>query len=153
MVSLRYEPTGDLYRTLLGVAQDHCDAALLVVRDESWLDDQGRQVIAGLRPFLREAREAAEWPGTVLLGGADAATLLTYDLSSPSVELLRKAVDGLYGWRAPMPEDLALLRNGEAWLASIAHERDSYLDVTAEEARKLVRREPGLRDLLDVRNL
>jgi hypothetical protein len=64
--------------------------------------------------------------------------------------VLKKATNALYGWVQPeLPEDLCLLRDEkEAWLVSIAHERDSYLCLSEDERSRLLDALPQLAALL-----
>lgn len=44
-----------------------------------------------------------------------------------------------------LPEDLFLMRpDGRAWLTTIAHENDAFLDLAPEEMRELERDAPDL---------
>lgn len=64
--------------------------------------------------------------------------------------MLGKVAKGLYDWTAPeLPDDLALLRSdGSAWLASIGHERDAWLELTQTEWKELQQSEPSVAALL-----
>ena len=102
------------------------------------------QVFEHLRPWIREQREASEWPGTKLYGHT--ARLTFFAFNEESVTVLKESAVSLYQWQQPaLPEDLCLLRPGdEPWLVSIAHERDSYLAITEEERDALVELVPEL---------
>lgn len=68
-----------------------------------------------------------------------------FDLSNESMAVLA-SVPGLYSWRQPeRPEDLCLLRrDGSPWMGSIAHERDSFLELEEAEMVDLRAGVPGL---------
>jgi hypothetical protein len=124
-IDIETEPRGAGYRTLLEAGLEICDRCLLVVRERSWLDRAGLRILASLQPHIRGEASQAEWPGTILSGGQ--AEVFTYEYRREVVDLLVGAVDGLYDWVAPLPEDLCLLRGRDPWLVSTAHERDAYL--------------------------
>lgn len=125
--TLTTEPRGDMYRSLLNYAVDACEVALLVVRPDLLLSKTGEKVLAQLRTYLQEQTEASEWPGTQLLDGI--AKVFCYSYEPGCIAILARAADALYSWEQPqLPEDLCLLRaDGDPWLVSIAHEKDSYL--------------------------
>lgn len=133
------EPKGEVYRKLINLAMHFCDIALLVVRNTSYLNSSGAQVLEALEPFLLLKAKETQWPGTVLLCDElfpdNTATVYRSRLCRESAEILKEAVDGLYSWQQPeRPEDLCLLRpDGSPWLVTIAHEADSYFELTLEE--------------------
>ena len=55
------------------------------------------------------------------------------------LEVIAEFSSGLYDWVAPgLPEDLGFRRtDGSLWLASIAHERDAWLEIQAFEWERL----------------
>jgi len=90
-----------------------------------------------------------EWPGTVLSGNRS-ATLHEYRCTGDLANLLSSLANGLYDWVEPqLPEDLGFLRlDGSTWLASIAHERDAFFELSRHELESLLSREPDLRSLV-----
>lgn len=138
------EPRGDVLRELLRAATRSATSAMLILRDDLGLGDAGQALLDRLEPHRLETRRASAWPGTELLGSQ--ATLARFALTPPVLEALLDATDALYGWRQPeLPEDLALVRaDGTVWLASTAHERDAFLELTAEEYDDLVGAMPEL---------
>lgn len=149
-VDFKTEPRGDAYAGLLNeaLAVAACDRCLLVVRDWGWLDEAGRGLLDQLKPFLVSEMKHSEWPGTRLLDGE--ATVLQYDYREEVANVLIGSVDGLYGWRPPLPEDLCLLSGEHPWLVSIAHENDGYLCVDGID--DLVERRPDLASVFSVRS-
>lgn len=127
-IDIRVEPREGAYRALLDAGLSVCDRFLLVVRERSWLSEAGQKVLCALSPSLINEAKRSEWPGTVLLSGQ--AEVLTYEYTPATLEVLASAVEGLYEWVAPFPEDLCLLSGDDAWLVSIAHERDAYIRVS-----------------------
>lgn len=138
------EPRGDVLRELLRAATRSATSAMLILRDDLGLGDAGQALLDRLEPHRLETRRASAWPGTELLGSQ--ATLARFALTPPVLEALLDATNALYGWRQPeLPEDLALVRaDGTVWLASTAHERDAFLELTAEEYDDLVGAMPEL---------
>lgn len=142
------EPVGEAYVRLLDFVGRRCDRALLVTRPELPLCDAAVRILDELECWLLETEDAEEWPGTRLFGHT--ARVRTYWVAPAFVEKLSVAVDGLFGWRQPnAPEDLCFLRcNGDVRLATIAHERDAFLELTVEEAAELFVSVPSLRGVL-----
>jgi hypothetical protein len=152
MVNLVKEPRDRTYTELLRAGLRVCEAAMLVIREASWLDERGAQVLQDLRPYLTASAQRSEWPGTSLRG--DTALVNEYALHDESMSILAGAVIGLYQWVAPLPEDLCLLKaDATPWLVSIAHEDDGYLCVTSNELRDLVSLHPALGELFDPRQI
>jgi len=146
MIGFSEEPRRGTYSELLHAGLECCERCLLVVRDHSWLDDRAHRVLASLEPFLISRVERSEWPGTELL--SDTAQVLTYRYTEQTKEILGRAVDGLYDWVLPLPEDLCLMAENEPWLVSVAHEKDAYLVVSDEELSQLLRRHPSLAEVI-----
>ena len=142
------EPRGDVYRALVEVAAGFCSSALLVVRDGLGLSEAASQILEKLGPHLESKGRESAWPGTELLGHE--ATVYRFKLAPEARWGLATAAAGLFDWRQPdRPEDLCLLRSdGSAWLGSIAHERDAFLSLSAEEVRRLEAEAPAIWALL-----
>lgn len=147
--NLRREPNGAVYRRIIETSTKFCDTALLVVRDTLNLDSSGIEVLESLKPFVQQEGRETKWPGTELLQG-ESATVYRITLCRDSIEILKKAVSGLYSWQQPeLPEDLCLLRpDGSPWLASTTHEGDSYFELTASEKDLLLADLPELTEYL-----
>lgn len=125
-----------------------CDAALLVVQEDMPFSANGQEVLRRLSPFLREAGQSAEWPGTKLLGRK--GQVYHYNLVPECAGILEASVDSLYDWLQPeRPEDLCFLRpDGSALLTSIAHERDYFLSLSDADISRIRRECPDLYALL-----
>jgi hypothetical protein len=138
------------YRRLLSASVAFCDLAVLVVPSEPEHREWCAGTIEVLRPFLRvhEFRSEA-WPGTISWG--DPARIYWLDYSAEAAMALGTQVDGLYEWELnrERPEDLALLcEDGREFLASVAHERESWMWLTDNEYGELCEQVPGLVSLL-----
>jgi hypothetical protein len=147
------EPTGALYRQVLEFCAKYCDQAALVVREVDWLNPEALDLMERLRAFQLSVTETSEWPGTKLL--TDTATVYRYSADGALVHLLEESARGLYDWVQPeRPEDLTFFRpNGNAFLVTIAHERDGYLDLTPAEFDELAIQAPGLAGITTIRRL
>jgi hypothetical protein len=146
---LTKEPRDQAYGELLRAGLRVCERASLVIREPSWLDQRRERVVRELSPYMVASGQWSEWPGTKLLDGT--ALVNEYALEDESAAILTTAVEGLYDWVAPLPEDLCLLTaGGTPWLVSIAHEQDGYIESTSAELRDLLNRHPVLLDLFDV---
>jgi len=143
-LTLASEPSGTQYARLLSAAVAVCPHASLVVRPEIGLSERGERLLRALERFGLARSQVMEWPGTRLFDHA--ATLCWFDYGGPSQDGLLEFADALYQWRQPeLPEDLCLYRaDGSAWLATIAHERDAFLDLDEAEHARLLRTVPGL---------
>jgi hypothetical protein len=104
--------------------------------------------ITRLQPFLIQESEVAEWPGTTLTGGRT-ARMLQFGVTKDFTEALLDMTKGLFDWQQPgLPEDLGFLRpDHSVWMASIAHERDAYFELTPQETDVLVREVPSIRGI------
>lgn len=146
--TLTNEPTGTVYQQLIETSLHFCTTALVVVRPELELSLRGVSVIRNLEPFLIGKSALTEWPGTLLYRGF--AWVSRYNLVSSCARVLEESTDSLYSWRQPdLPEDICLLRpNGDPWLVTISHERDSYLSLTKQDFDLLKQTMPELTDWL-----
>lgn len=119
------EPKGQTYIDLLNFAASRCVSFSLVWNDQVRFEQSAYEIKHALKPFLISNRRTDEWPGTNLIGHE--AIVRRYRVTDESVKLLHVA-GGLYSWLQPnLPEDLAFYASGgEAWLASISHEKQAW---------------------------
>lgn len=116
------EPKGSTYKELLNVAFSICDELLLVKRDQLDLNENGKKFIGEIKPYVKEIRRQDEWPGTTLLGHY--ADVYYFDCNQELKEILIRKTERLYEWLTPeLLEDVCFLKNGEVWLATVAHEK------------------------------
>ena len=127
------EPHGSAYDLLLGFCAERSKTCSLVQRKP----DQAEHFLSLAQAHLVESRLTASWPGTELIGPI--ARIHVFALSAGMLELLSTRCRRLYGWLQPdLLEDLATFRqDGSVVLGSIAHEGESWLEITEEEARGL----------------
>jgi hypothetical protein len=131
--TLIHEPRDDIYTMLLRVGSTICTDVLLVVRPELEIGASGQALLARMKVYLREEKQSAQWPGTLLYGRT--ATVSRFAFTSEVLFELVTNARGLFDWQQPaLPEDPCLLReNGIPWLTTIAHEHDAYIDLTQDE--------------------
>jgi hypothetical protein len=139
------EPTAANYGLLLDFMRDRATTMSLALVGSGRKSRRAQACLDELRPYLVDASESAEWPGTRLMEGYS-ALLHRFSVSSSSVAVLRNAADGLYSWQAPeLPDDLCFYRaDGTALLGSTAHERESELRLERAEYAALLRLAPGI---------
>jgi len=149
VIDLLEEPRGEIYARLLGLAETEASEAYLIVRSSLPLSERAKAALEQLEPHQVAVRTTSAWPGTTLGGGS--ALMFMYRMSPALASTLRLAADGLYDWQQPdLPEDLGFIRpDGSVWLASIAHERDAYFELSDEEAKDLFDRLPELSDAIN----
>lgn len=142
------EPSGWLYQELLDACVKYCDVGLLVERPSIGLSEKGTMFLERLRPWIREEKPLAEWPGTILYGHT--ALVRFFAFNPESAIVLKESAEALYDWQQPtLPEDLCLLRpGGTPWLVTIAHERDGYLKISEEERDRFAKELPELAVIL-----
>ena len=146
--SLRNEPLGPLYKRLIRIATLETSHAYLITQTDP-VSESVRNALAVLEKEEVRRRKVREWPGTVL-SGSRSATLHEYSCTRNLANALTRLANGLYDWIEPnLPEDLGFLRSdGSAWLASIAHERDAFFELSRLELERLLNREPHLNSLV-----
>lgn len=139
----RSEPTGPTYRALLEFAQQSSTTLSLTWRKQLTFDATAHKIKSDLQPFLDRQDETDTWPGTTLVGHT--AIVRFYRVCPDTLQILT-AAERLYAWLAPdRPEDLAFYSPaGRWWLASIAHERQSFVDADAVDLAALTSAVPGL---------
>ena len=144
VMDVKDEPSGERYRALISFAMRHCNRFSLIVRSKHDIDHHCDRVLEHLSEFLVLKSDVSSWPGTELLGST--ATKYEYVLSTAAGEALCTHTTRLFEWVHPsLPEDLCLLRgNGDAWLTTIAHERDAYLRLSGEELVEFGEALPGI---------
>lgn len=138
------EPKGTTYFSLLEYAKNHCTLFSLVRRIQFPPKGSGLKIEERLLPFLVSSNVAGEWPGTKLYGPQ--ANVSKYRVSEDSIKILSE-LDGLYSWMAPdFPEDLVFYSpDGNPWLISISHERDSFIQDSKSNFENLLKQIPGLK--------
>ena len=141
--AVRSEPAGSTYLDLLAFAERHSGTFSLAWRKQLRFDDSARRLQKALQPFLDAQRESDNWPGTTLIGHT--AIVRFYRLGPDSSKILAGA-GRLYAWLAPhRPEDLAFYTaGGRWWFASVAHEREAFVDSDAVNVAELAAAVPGL---------
>ncbi|WP_218081796.1 hypothetical protein [Anthocerotibacter panamensis] len=142
------EPEDETYQKILLYATNQCSLVLLVVRSPMLINSNANKALDSLKEFLQREFLSSEWPGTILLSGT--AKVYHYTYNSDCLKILAEITDKLYNWQHPdLPEDLSFLRSdGEPWLVSISHERDSYLYLSEEEVTQLISTIPEISSMI-----
>jgi hypothetical protein len=144
MRPLENEAVGPTYVALIRFAAEQRSHFSLTWRHQLDFNANAKQVERGLRSSLIRQETTDTWPGTELIGHA--AVVRFYTLS-PAAQGVLESASRLYAWLAPgRPEDLAFYTpSGRYWLASIAHEREAFIDPHTVDVRQLLASVPGLR--------
>lgn len=145
----RDQPRGLLYRSLIEWLTPRSAELWLIVRHEDLQEQSVEDALDALEPWQRAVQPVSEWPGTRLLAGT--ATCHRYSCTPSAAAVVATLVDGLYDWQQPeLPEDLSFMRDGGSpLLATVAHEREAYLELTPEEEAELRMELPAVFALLD----
>lgn len=149
--NLKSNIADDTYRKVIEHSLKQCDTFLLVVQNPRWFVNSAWHILGNLEPFLIRKKIATQWPGTILFNKKVSADVYSFRLTFESATILRESATSLFAWIRPkLPEDLTFLRSdGSVWLATIAHEKDGYMELTLEEFDALIRIIPELEYLLD----
>ena len=93
----------------------------------------GQMVLDRLDPYLSEKKMQSQWPGTILLDSKE--LVFKYAICREFIDEIKKASMGVYSWIQPdLPEDLCLMRADKTpWFYSVAHETESYLELSDDE--------------------
>ncbi|GIW85425.1 MAG: hypothetical protein KatS3mg107_1085 [Gemmataceae bacterium] len=143
------EPRDDIYSRILNYAYRHCDYISFVIRFDLGLDPGGHKFLIHTKENIKRIDIVSEWPGTNLI---DQVAIIVYLNFTESVlkEILNHTT-GLYQWVQPsLPEDLCLYRCDNPWLASIAHERLSWLNIYPEELNDILVAIPELKKMVHI---
>jgi hypothetical protein len=142
--AIKDEPAAATYLALIRFAAAQASTFSLTWRHQLDFDANAKQVEDALRLTLIRQETTATWPGTELIGHA--AVVRFYKLS-PAAQLVLDDASRLYAWLAPArPEDLAFYtQTGRWWLASIAHEQQSFIDPDGVDVLGLLAAVRGLR--------
>ena len=137
-------PTGETYRQLVAFLFRYSASCSLVLRKQIPTTPSQQVFLDRAQQFLVKKSEQKEWPGTLLLGGV--ADVFVYQLTR-DLEFLILQANGLYDWQSPnLPEDIAFYRSDNSLLlGSIAHESDSFLELTEKEREDLYQIVPAIK--------
>lgn len=146
---VRQELKGAPYNKLLEFAVAVGGYALLVFNSTKNLNIQGQMVLERLDPYLSEKKMQSQWPGTILLDSKE--LVFKYAICREFIDELKKAAKGVYSWLQPdLPEDLCLMRVDKTpWFYSVAHEAESYLELSDDELALLTKSIPEIDEQLE----
>lgn len=121
------DPKNKVYKDLLDLAFSVCSRFILVVRKDINISRNAKSVLESLAPFLIEAKEQFEWPGTKYFGEKP-ATVYYFKTDEKAKRILLEASNSLHTWVQPhLPEDLSFIKNQEPWLINTSHETESFI--------------------------
>jgi hypothetical protein len=144
------EPRLATYVGLIRVIATISHRALVITRQYNVSSDTDA-LLERLRPWCWASEERSYWPNTVLRE-PNAELVHEFLLSTEVIGAITSFVDGLYEWRAPLPEDLALLReDGSVVLFSTAHEEEGGLCLSSDEKKLVETRCPAIAELVSWR--
>lgn len=143
-LSVVSEPRGANYRALLEFLASRAASFSLVWRSDGGYDSSADVIRGRLASDLLRTEGTSEWPGTQYLGGL--ATVRHYRAKAAAIAVLGEA-GALYAWCAPaLPEDLAFYSAaGQVLFASIAHEGQSWFDLSQVSEAEVRAALPALR--------
>ena len=126
------EPRGELYRSFVRFCGARSEEALLVLCDTIRLGESARDFVQRFQG-LAVAQKRGEWPGTRI--SPRITTVFRFHITPDLIAYLETNADGLYDWQQPERlEDLCFLRaDGSVVLATIAHEKDAWLELNSKE--------------------
>ncbi len=140
------DPRAKVYAALLEWAVVHADQLVLTAPPVEEPDKPYVEVLKLLSSNLIKPPTIAKAGPGVHSGLLSKVYRYRYDVNC--MRRLVQLATGMLDWRYPdRPEDLSLLRAGEEWLYSVAHEAQCVLKVSEEEMGRLQSHVPGLRVL------
>jgi hypothetical protein len=143
MIQILEEPVGHTYKQLIKLAFSICDQFILVERDQLAVNENGKQLIADLTPYVKVIKKQDNWPGTQLLGHE--ADVYYFDCEPELEQLVLERADRLYQWVCPEKlEDLCFFKQGKPWLVTSAHEQIGWIKTTEWEEILRLREVEGL---------
>jgi hypothetical protein len=142
--TLHSEPTGADYEALLRTVCSIGASVGLTIRDSISISAEATTVLNRLKQLGATCHRADRWPGTQLLHGE--ATVVEVPVSHEVIECVVGAVQSLFAWRQPMMlEDISVVRSDRSIvLATIAHERDAWLELSASEYGRVLSSWPNM---------
>jgi hypothetical protein len=119
--------TGEAYKILLEAALNEVSAFSLVWRTQLRFAPSATAVRKALRGLQLRHVKRNRWPGTILLGHGQGASVVTYRATLEALPTL--LVPGsLFAWQSPAyPEDLSFQTEEAVCLATISHEADAWI--------------------------
>jgi hypothetical protein len=144
MTTILTEPRGSAYVELIRAWLRYANVLVLATRHSLGTEASLLGVLKDLEPFAIGRNEESEWPGTKLVGHT--ATVYRIKFLPEVAEIMTQRAKGLFDWQQPwLPEDPCLLRpDGSAWLATISHENDAYMNLSRDERADLLSAAPHL---------
>ena len=172
MIKIISEPHGNIYKSLIDYAGQHCSTFSLVWHVNMKMDDSVHKIHHELIDFIESENEiASEWQAMDDVSVQN-PIVRKFVVNSKSLEVLINAprifacperenkvswrIDknrkpGLYSWISPaLPEDLTFYTSaGEKWMMSISHEEEAYFNASIVYPDEITQNIPGLNIEID----
>jgi len=143
------DPKNKIYYSLLDFLRTVAKEFILVKRTQLKFDNTAELLLKELSSNLVNKIQASEWPGTKLLGKAN-AEIFRFKVNLVSIDILKRYSNCLSDWSAPkLPEDLAFFRQDNCVIfGSVIHEKEYWLDLNETELNIIINRYPNLESIL-----
>jgi hypothetical protein len=143
------EPKEKIYYSLLDFLKTAAKEFILVKRMQLEFDNNAEALLKELSSNLMNKIEANQWPGTKLLGQAN-AEIYRFEANLKSIDILKRYSKGLSDWLAPkLPEDLTFFRKDNGLIfGSVIHEKEYWLDLNETELNTIINQYPDLGSIL-----
>ena len=115
---------GQIYLDFLDYAFSVADFFMLVYKEHygrGYLQEQ-KTIMHALQKFKFRRRMEPSWPGTPGMYAPKTKYKIVFYRCDPAAKEILKAVNGIYDWKYPYPEDLAFFKGNQCWFYSTAHE-------------------------------
>ncbi len=147
--SFKEEPKHKIYYSLLDFLKTVANEFILVKRMQLEFDNNAEALLKELSSNLLNKIQANQWPGTKLLGQAN-AEIYRFKVNLKSIDILKRYSKGLSDWLAPkLPEDLNFFRkDSDLIFGSVIHEKEYWLDLNEAELNAVINRYPNLASIL-----
>lgn len=142
--------SGEAYRRVLEAALDEASTFSLVWRHQLRFAASATEVGNALRGLQLRKETRHRWPGTILHGKAQRASVVTYRAAPAALPTLLEP-GSLFAWRAPTyPEDLSFATDKAVCLATVSHEADGWI-ISPSLARAVGQSVTLVRETMDER--
>jgi hypothetical protein len=119
--------TGEAYKILLEAALSEASSFSLVWRTQLRFAPSATAVRKALRGLQLRHVKGNRWPGTILLGHGQCASIVTYRAAPEALPTLLEP-GSLFAWRSPAyPEDLSFGTDRTVCLATVSHEANAWI--------------------------
>lgn len=143
--------TGEAYRILLEAALNEASTFSLVWRTQLRFHPSATAVRKALRGLQLRHVKRNRWPGTILLGPGQCASIVTYRAAPEALPTLLEP-GSLFAWRSPAyPEDPSFSTDEAVCLATVSHEANAWI-LSPSLARAVGQNVTLVRETMDERD-